>query len=49
MALENVTTVERALDAAVTGDLDPLVSLFDDHLDWTGVERGHLWWRHAPA
>jgi hypothetical protein len=35
-------TVQRAFDAAVAGDLDPLVSLFAADLDWSGLERGHL-------
>jgi hypothetical protein len=41
--------IQRAYDAAISGDLDPLVSLFDPNLDWRGLERGHLWWRKAPA
>jgi len=41
--------IQRAYDAAVAGDLDPLVNLFDPDLDWRGIERGHLWWRSAPA
>jgi len=41
--------IQAAFDAAVAGDLDPLVSLFAADLDWRGIERGHLWWRHAPA
>jgi ketosteroid isomerase-like protein len=41
--------IQAAFDAAISGDLDPLVDLFDPDLDWRGIERGHLWWRHAPA
>jgi ketosteroid isomerase-like protein len=41
--------IQQAYDAAVAGDLDPLVNLFDPDLDWKGFERGHLWWRKAPA
>jgi ketosteroid isomerase-like protein len=41
--------LQRCFDAAVSGDLDPLVSLLDPDLDWKGLERGHLWWRKAPA
>ena len=26
-----------------------LVGLFDSDLDGRGIQRGHLWWRHAPA
>jgi len=42
-------TVQRAFDAAVAGDVDPLVGLFSPDLDWSGLERGHLWWKKAPA
>jgi ketosteroid isomerase-like protein len=42
-------TVQHAYDAAVAGDVDPLVGLFSPDLDWTGIERGHLWWKKAPA
>jgi ketosteroid isomerase-like protein len=42
-------TVQRAYDAVIAGDVDPLVSLFAADLDWSGLERGHLWWRKAPA
>jgi len=41
--------IQAAYDAAVGGNLDLLVGLFDSDLDWRGIERGHLWWRHAPA
>ena len=41
--------IQRALDVAVTGDLDPLVGLFAADLEWRGPEHGHLWWRKAPA
>jgi len=41
--------IQAALDAATSGELDPLVELFDPDLDWRGIQRGHLWWRHAPA
>jgi hypothetical protein len=41
--------IQAALDAAVAGDLDPLVGLLDPDLDWRGIRRGHLWWRRAPA
>jgi ketosteroid isomerase-like protein len=42
-------TVQRAYDAAVAGDVDPLVALFAPDLDWSGVEKGRLWWKRAPA
>jgi hypothetical protein len=41
--------IQAAYNAAIGGDLDPLVSLFDPDLDWRGLQRGHLWWRHTPA
>ncbi len=41
--------VQAAFDAAISGDLEPLVSLFDPRLEWRGVRRGRLWWRRAPS
>jgi ketosteroid isomerase-like protein len=41
--------LQRSYDAAVLGDMDPLVSLFALDLDWSGLERGRWWWRTAPA
>jgi hypothetical protein len=41
--------VERAYGTAIAGDLTPLVALLHPELDWRGLERGHLWWRKAPA
>jgi ketosteroid isomerase-like protein len=49
MAPISTEDVQRAFDAAVAGDLDRLVTVFDPELDWRGLERGHLWWRNAPA
>jgi ketosteroid isomerase-like protein len=49
MASLGPADVQAAFDAAIDGDLEALVGLFDDDLDWTGLQRGHLWWRHAPA
>jgi ketosteroid isomerase-like protein len=49
MASLSAEDVQRAYDAAVSGDLDPLVGLFDPDVDWKGLQRGHLWWRKAPA
>jgi ketosteroid isomerase-like protein len=45
----DAASVQRAYDAAVDGDVEPLVGLLSPELDWSGVERGHLWWRKAPA
>ena len=44
-----VELVRSGYAAAVSGDIEPLVALFDDSLEWRGTERGVLWWRHAPA
>jgi ketosteroid isomerase-like protein len=41
--------VQSAFDAAVAGDVEPLVSLFDSSLEWRGVSFGHLWWRRTPS
>ncbi|MFN2609132.1 MAG: hypothetical protein ABR511_14780 [Acidimicrobiales bacterium] len=41
--------VQAALDAAVAGDVEPFVALFDASLEWRGVTRGRLWWRHTPS
>jgi ketosteroid isomerase-like protein len=48
-AMVDSEAIQDALDAAVGGDLDPLVELFSPDLDWWGLERGHLWWKKAPA
>lgn len=41
--------IQMAFDAAVTGDVEPLVSTFDSSVDWRGAPRGHLWWRRTPS
>ena len=41
--------VQRAFDAAIAGDVEPLVALMAPDLEWRGIERGHLWWRSAPS
>ncbi|MDQ6796866.1 MAG: hypothetical protein M3011_02370 [Actinomycetota bacterium] len=41
--------VQTAFDAALAGDVEALVSIFDPGLEWRGVSRGHLWWRHTPS
>ena len=41
--------IQAAYDAAIGGDLDPLVGLFDPELEWRGLEHGRLWWKRAPA
>jgi ketosteroid isomerase-like protein len=45
----NGERVQAALDAAIGGDVEPLVALFAPDMEWRGVGRGHLWWRHAPS
>jgi hypothetical protein len=40
----------RAAAAALNeGDVEPFVALLDDDLDWRGITRGRLWWRHTPS
>lgn len=41
--------VQAAFDAAIAGDVEPLVSLLDPRLEWRGRRRGHLWWRRRPS
>jgi hypothetical protein len=41
--------VQGAYAAATTGDIEPLVALFDPGIDWRGVRRGALWWRSSPG
>lgn len=40
---------QAAFDAAVAGNLEPLVGMLDPELHWRGVPRGHLWWRRTPT
>lgn len=49
MAEAEAQRIQAALDAAVAGDLEPLVSMLDPDLEWRGVTRGRLWWRHTPS
>ncbi len=49
MAASDGTVVQAAFDAAASGDLEPLVSLFAPDLEWRGTTRGHLWWRKTPS
>jgi hypothetical protein len=41
--------LEAAVDALNRGDVEPLVALLDDHLEWRGIRRGHLRWAHTPS
>ena len=49
MAEPEVERIQQAFDAAIAGDVEPLVALLSPDLEWRGIERGHLWWRHAPS
>jgi ketosteroid isomerase-like protein len=49
MTTSDGTKLQQALDAATSGDLDPLVALFAPELEWRGTTRGHLWWRRTPS
>ena len=49
MTPPDVDGIQRAFDAAVFGDVEPLIALFTPDLEWRGLERGHLWWRSAPS
>ncbi len=41
--------IQAAFDAAVGEDVEPLVDLLDESLEWRGVTTGHLWWRRTPS
>jgi hypothetical protein len=41
--------IQGAYDAAVGGNLEPLVALLSADLEWRGLERGHWVWRRAPS
>ncbi|MDQ2827363.1 MAG: hypothetical protein M3Y04_10470 [Actinomycetota bacterium] len=45
----NAYRVQAAFDAAIAGDVEPLVALFDPQLEWRGVRSGRLWWRRTPS
>ena len=45
----DVERIQHAFDAAIGGDVEPLVMSMAPDLEWRGVERGHLWWRAAPS
>jgi ketosteroid isomerase-like protein len=49
VASANVQRLEEAAAAFNRGDVDPLVALLDDDVDWRGTTRGLLWWRHTPS
>jgi ketosteroid isomerase-like protein len=45
---EDVERIEAAAEAYSRGDLEPLVTLLDDEVDWRAPTRGHLWRKHTP-
>ncbi|HVE46753.1 MAG TPA: hypothetical protein VNA57_08415 [Acidimicrobiales bacterium] len=47
--MSNAEQVQEAFDAALAGDVEPLVALFAPDLEWRGVTRGRLWWRRTPS
>ena len=49
MSQADVERIQHAFDAAIRGDVEPLVMSMAPDLEWRGVERGHLWWRTAPS
>jgi len=49
VATTDAERVQAAFDAAVAGDVEPLASLLEPGLEWRGVTRGHLLWRHTPS
>jgi ketosteroid isomerase-like protein len=49
MSANDAARVQSAFDAAVGGDVEPLVSMLHPSLEWRGVTRGHLWWRNTPS
>ena len=49
MSDADVELVRDGYAAAINGNIEPLVALFDEDLQWRGIERGVLWWRHAPS
>ncbi len=38
-----------ALDALNRGDVEPVVALLDESVQWRGRPEGHLWWKHMPS
>jgi ketosteroid isomerase-like protein len=49
VATEALEHVRHAYEAVNEGDLSELVDLFGPDTVWCGLERGRLWWRHAPG
>jgi ketosteroid isomerase-like protein len=49
VASENVERIREAAEAYNRGDVEPLVAMLDEDVDWRGPTSGHLWWRHTPS
>jgi ketosteroid isomerase-like protein len=44
-----IDRLREAAEALNDGDPTPLVALMDDDVDWRGVSRGFMWWKHTPS
>jgi hypothetical protein len=41
--------LQHAYNAAVAGNIEPLVTMLAPDLEWRGIERGRWLWRKAPS
>lgn len=48
MLLDGLTLIKSVYTAAIAGDVE-LVTLLAPDLEWRGVQKGRLWWRHTPS
>lgn len=48
MASPNVERLQAAAQAYDRGDVEPLVALLDEDVDWRAPTRGRLWWKQTP-
>jgi ketosteroid isomerase-like protein len=48
VASTNAERLQAAAEAYNRGDVEPLVALLDDDVDWRAYTRGHLWWKRTP-
>jgi ketosteroid isomerase-like protein len=48
MAESNIEQLRSAAEAYNRGDVEPLVGLLDEDVDWRAWTRGRLWWKHTP-
>jgi ketosteroid isomerase-like protein len=44
-----IDTIRAAYDALGAGDVEPLVSLMDEEMEWRGRRRGWQVWRPPPS